>query len=76
MATPKVLLDHLKKSTVVLKDSVQAVVVDEADFMLSYGFEDDMKQIVQRLPPIFQGFLMSATLSTVQSTPLRYLSLV
>jgi ATP-dependent RNA helicase DDX56/DBP9 len=51
--------------TVVLKDSVQAVVVDEADFMLSYGFEDDMKQIVQRLPPIFQGFLMSATLSTV-----------
>jgi ATP-dependent RNA helicase DDX56/DBP9 len=51
---------------VVLKDSVQAVVVDEADFMLSYGFEDDMKQIVQRLPAIFQGFLMSATLSTVR----------
>jgi len=50
----------------VLKDSVQAVVVDEADFILSYGFEEDMKQIVKRLPSIFQGFLMSATLSTVR----------
>lgn len=42
------------------------MVVDEADFILSYGFEEDMKQIVKRLPSIFQGFLMSATLSTVR----------
>jgi len=43
------------------------LVIDEADYLLSYGFESDVRQIKEYLPKILQGFLMSATLSTVRS---------
>lgn len=39
------------------------VVIDEADLVMDYGYEDDMKVIKTYLPRICQGFLMSATLS-------------
>ncbi len=40
-------------------------IIDEADLVLSFGYEDDIKKIVQYLPKICQGMLMSATLSAV-----------
>jgi len=39
------------------------VVIDEADRILSYGYEEDIQTIVTYLPKICQSFLMSATLS-------------
>jgi ATP-dependent RNA helicase DDX56/DBP9 len=39
------------------------VVIDEADLILSYGYQDDITTISKFLPKICQGFLMSATLS-------------
>eukprot|EP00605_Chrysophyceae_sp_TOSAG23-4_P001961 GSChrysophyteH1.ASY1.ANO1.2172.1 assembled CDS len=52
IATPAVLVKELQANSVDLS-SVKTLVVDEADLVLSFGYSDD----------IFQGFLMSATLS-------------
>ena len=38
--------------------------MDEADLLLSYGYEDDVKTVVSQVPNSVQTFLMSATLST------------
>jgi len=46
-----------------LKRSVETLVVDEADLILSFGYADDVTEIMKSLPKTCQGFLMSATLS-------------
>lgn len=44
---------------------LEALVIDEADLILSYGHDDDVRQIFNGgyLPRIYQSFLMSATLT-------------
>jgi len=42
---------------------VETLVVDEADLVLSFGHENAVHEIIKALPKIYQGFLMSATLS-------------
>ncbi|KAI8975772.1 P-loop containing nucleoside triphosphate hydrolase protein [Mycotypha africana] len=45
-----------------LTDSLQFLVIDEADLVLSFGYEDDLRKITSKyLPKIYQSFLMSAT---------------
>lgn len=39
------------------------VVIDEADLVLSFGYDEDVKRITAALPRIYQGLLLSATLS-------------
>ncbi|VEU33403.1 unnamed protein product [Pseudo-nitzschia multistriata] len=63
VATPAGLLTHIRNGDVNLKDSMETLVVDEADLVLSYGYKDDISEIIRSLPRICQGFLMSATLS-------------
>jgi len=63
VATPAGLLKHVKNGSVVLKESVQNLVIDEADLILSFGYSQDVTELVKSLPKICQGFLMSATLS-------------
>lgn len=63
VSTPAGLLAHIRSGALVLKASVQSLVVDEADLVLSYGYAGDIAEIVKALPKICQGFLMSATLS-------------
>jgi len=66
VSTPASLLTHLHHGGV-LKDSlrlsIETVVIDEADLILSFGYANDVTDIIKFLPNIFQGFLMSATLS-------------
>jgi ATP-dependent RNA helicase DDX56/DBP9 len=40
------------------------LVIDEADLVLSYGYEDDIEAIAKAIPPSAQAFLMSATLTS------------
>ncbi|CAM9708036.1 unnamed protein product, partial [Ectocarpus sp. 8 AP-2014] len=63
VATPARLVAHLKAGNVELKDTVETLVVDEADLVLSFGYSEDIRAVTKRLPKICQGFLMSATLS-------------
>ena len=39
------------------------IVLDEADLLLSYGFEADIRAIAGHLPNVCQAMLMSATLT-------------
>ncbi|CAM9606861.1 unnamed protein product [Pylaiella littoralis] len=63
VATPARLVAHLKAGNVELKDTVETLVVDEADLVLSFGYSEDIRAVTKCLPKICQGFLMSATLS-------------
>ncbi|CAL9775070.1 unnamed protein product [Musa acuminata subsp. burmannicoides] len=47
-----------------IKDSLSMLVLDEADLLLSYGYEDDLKSIVAHVPRRCQCLLMSATSSS------------
>jgi ATP-dependent RNA helicase DDX56/DBP9 len=66
VSTPASLLTHLNRGGILqqtLRHSVETLVIDEADLVLSFGYNDDITEIIKFLPNIFQGFLMSATLS-------------
>lgn len=63
VATPTGLATHIQSGAVDLKSAVETLVVDEADLVLSFGHENAIHEIIKALPKIYQGFLMSATLS-------------
>ncbi|KIW62852.1 hypothetical protein PV04_09744 [Phialophora macrospora] len=45
-------------------NNIQQLVIDEADIVLSYGYEDDINVIAAALPRGVQTFLTSATLTS------------
>ena len=63
VATPARVALNLNTSALSL-DDIAHVVIDEADLVLSYGYEEDLQRIQKALPTHVQMFLMSATLST------------
>ncbi|XP_065921026.1 probable ATP-dependent RNA helicase DDX56 isoform X2 [Dysidea avara] len=62
VSTPSQLLTHLRNKTIVLNKTMEWFVVDEADLIFSYGYEDDIRNIMKFLPTIYQACLTSATL--------------
>ncbi len=62
IATPGRLLE-LAESNAVHLSEVEMLVLDEADKLLSLGFQDEMKRIFALLPKKRQNLLFSATLS-------------
>ena len=46
-----------------LKDSLRFLTIDEADLVFSFGFENDLKSVLEHLPESYQCVLTSATLS-------------
>ncbi|CAD7947515.1 unnamed protein product [Amoebophrya sp. A120] len=62
VATPGRLLDHIQRQTIDLSE-VRALVLDEADEMLSMGFQEDVDSVINALPrKDVQKLLFSATL--------------
>jgi ATP-dependent RNA helicase DDX56/DBP9 len=66
VATPSKALTHLEAENMVLRESLENLVIDEADLVLSFGYEDDLRKILSYLPKIYQSFLMSATFTKVK----------
>jgi ATP-dependent RNA helicase RhlE len=62
IATPGRLLDHVQQNTVSL-DTVEILVLDEADRMLDMGFIHDIRKILALLPRQKQTLFFSATFS-------------
>ena len=60
IATPGRAATHLK-NTVLSLENLTHIVIDEADLVLSYGYDDDLQVIAKELPKGIQAFLMSAT---------------
>lgn len=61
VATPGRLIDHLRRHSLRL-NSVQMVVLDEADEMFNMGFRDDIDLILAACPQPRQTALFSATM--------------
>lgn len=61
VGTPGRVMDHMRKGTLKL-DSIQALVLDEADEMLRMGFIDDVQWILEQIPEKHQTALFSATM--------------
>ncbi|XP_059483746.1 probable ATP-dependent RNA helicase DDX56 [Neocloeon triangulifer] len=62
VATPAKALMHLKNKNMVL-DQLEILIIDEADHILSSGYEEDLKAVLKYLPKVHQSALASATLS-------------
>jgi superfamily II DNA/RNA helicase len=60
VATPGRLLDLLQRNAVRL-DTVEALVLDEADRLLDLGFSDERERVLAALPAHRQNLLFSAT---------------
>lgn len=60
VATPGRLLDLIDHNALSL-NSVQALVLDEADRLLDKGFEDELRRVLALLPAKRQGLMFSAT---------------
>jgi ATP-dependent RNA helicase DeaD len=61
VATPGRALDHLRRGSLSL-DSIETVVLDEADEMLDMGFAEDIDELLTATPEARQTVLFSATL--------------
>ncbi|MBC6989631.1 MULTISPECIES: DEAD/DEAH box helicase [Hymenobacter] len=62
VATPGRLLDHFERRTIV-PNQLKVLILDEADKLLELGFQDELVEIVKRLPRRRQTLLFSATMS-------------
>jgi ATP-dependent RNA helicase DeaD len=62
IGTPGRILDHIKRGNLDLS-GVQVAVLDEADEMLSMGFLEDVRKILDRTPKARQNLLVSATIN-------------
>eukprot|EP00198_Chlamydomonas_reinhardtii_P008101 XP_001697438.1 predicted protein [Chlamydomonas reinhardtii] len=61
VATPGRFIDHLQQGNTNL-GRISYVVLDEADRMLDMGFEPQIKEVMNNLPPKHQTLLFSATM--------------
>lgn len=74
IATPGRLVDHINKGTINFSN-LKAVVLDEADEMLSMGFADDLENILSQVPETAQTALFSATMPrTIENLTKKYLN--
>jgi len=73
VATPGRALDHIGRGTLLL-ESIEVVVLDEADEMLDMGFADDIEAILKGTPTGRQTVLFSATMpSRIDAIARRHL---
>ena len=63
VATPARAFLNISTSALSLQDLAH-LVIDEADLVLSYGYEEDLQNVAKAIPSGVQTYLMSATLST------------
>merc|ERR1711953_1125429 len=61
VATPGRLLDHLQNTASFMVKNLMCLCIDEADRILEVGFEEEMKQIIKRIPKKRQTMMFSAT---------------
>lgn len=71
--TPGRVLDHIRRRTISF-NSLKMLVLDEADEMLSMGFEKELSEIMESLPKKKQTMLFSATIpEDIQRLSKRYM---
>jgi ATP-dependent RNA helicase DDX27 len=64
IATPGRFIDHMRNSASFTVDTLEILVLDEADRMLEAGFADELNEIVTTIPKSRQTMLFSATMTS------------
>lgn len=64
IATPGRFIDHMRNSTSFTVDTLEILVLDEADRMLEAGFADELNEILTTIPKSRQTMLFSATMTS------------
>ncbi|OLY82809.1 ATP-dependent RNA helicase dbp9 [Smittium mucronatum] len=62
VSTPSRVLQYLKDGTLSVIETLETLVIDEADLILSFGYKNDLQEIFEYFPRACQHILMSATL--------------
>jgi len=63
IATPGRFIDHMRNSSSFAVDTIEILVLDEADRMLEDGFADELNEILTTIPKSRQTMLFSATMT-------------
>lgn len=71
VATPGRFIDHMRNSASFSTDTVEILVLDEADRMLEDGFADELNEILTTLPKSRQTMLFSATMTSTVDRLIR-----
>lgn len=64
IATPGRFIDHMRNSASFTVDTLEILVLDEADRMLEAGFADELNEILTTIPKSRQTMLFSATMTS------------
>ncbi|CAJ2506628.1 Uu.00g078140.m01.CDS01 [Anthostomella pinea] len=64
IATPGRFIDHMRNSASFSIDTIEILVLDEADRMLEDGFADELNEILTTMPKSRQTMLFSATMTS------------
>lgn len=64
IATPGRFIDFMRNSSAFAVDTIEIMVLDEADRMLEEGFSDELNEILSTLPKSRQTMLFSATMTS------------
>ena len=71
IATPGRFIDHMRNSASFNIDTVEIMVLDEADRMLEDGFADELNEILTTIPKSRQTMLFSATMTSTVDRLIR-----
>ncbi|KAL2270476.1 hypothetical protein VTJ83DRAFT_2660 [Remersonia thermophila] len=71
IATPGRFIDHMRNSASFAVDTVEILVLDEADRMLEDGFADELNEILTTMPKSRQTMLFSATMTSTVDRLIR-----
>lgn len=61
VVTPSKALAHIKANHLKLKTGLEMLVIDEADLIFSFGYEDEIKELLRYLLPHDQYFFPKAS---------------
>lgn len=64
IATPGRFIDFMRNSSALAVDTIEILVLDEADRMLEDGFADELNEILTTIPKSRQTMLFSATMTS------------
>ena len=64
IATPGRFIDHTRNSASFAVDSIEILILDEADRMLEDGFADELNELLKTIPRSRQTMLFSATMTS------------
>ena len=63
IATPGRFIDHMRNGAALTVESLEILILDEADRMLEDGFADELNEIITTIPKSRQTMLFSATMT-------------